>query len=128
MFVNRDFAQIEGIAFGDDIVASGETIVILVDPEDFGCDAHNLADDVKLRGKISGLTIMEIPDISAIARILNPDIEELDEANLPTNKFGIVFEIENAVIESEYDSEKLPEEMLVFLPLNYPQLHLRRFV
>lgn len=137
-FVNRDFERINGLEIGDRIIAYGDSIAIIIDAITGEENMEFLTPTTRLRGNVAKVAITKIPSESAIWHIYDDLLDEDENDNITTNKYGAVLIIENASIsdyeqgldEDQNDSEieLIPENNLVLLPLNYPGLKLKRQV
>lgn len=121
----QSLEECEGLDFGDEIVAYGDSIVIIVN-EGLGVDFSVLSEGTRLRGAIVGIGVFDIPVQNELSRLCSPDPETEQGQPVKINNFGAVLQIEGALITSDEDEEAIDESQLVLLPLNYPQLKLFR--
>lgn len=130
--IKRDFECIPGLGYGDEIIASGRTIALALDQIDvgYGYEAIPLLGGKRLRGIIDDVAIFKIPLVEDLKPILQGD----DESNytttpVKTNEFGLSLQLINASIEDGTGTiDVLPEDYAIYVPLNYPELHLDRVI
>ncbi len=126
--ISAEFERCAGLSIGDSIVAYGDTIALMID-DDMGCDFSALGDDVRLRGIVSEIGVLEIPRTEELVRICRPEFDSSGNDPIRLNPFGLVIRIDNPTISTrDNDEEAIPDELIVMLPLNYPQLKLFRHV
>jgi hypothetical protein len=129
----REFEQITELQYGDEVLASGRTVVMPVDMQtgEMGPDFQGLSDDVYLRGALDSIGFGEIPAYDLLPKIIGEvdgsggDIDDFKDGSF----FGVSFHLTNASIEEQDGfSEAMPADVVMVLPLNYPALKLGRIM
>lgn len=130
--IQKDFERMNELDYGDEIIASGRSIILFAEPRDDDVEMRILPIDnnTKIKGKFGELLIQEIPLAQDIHRYINDDITESDEqTEQTTNQFGLVMHLVDVTTEDESGySEAVPETLATFVPLNYPDLQLHRVI
>ena len=125
--VNKDFTHMEGLEIGDEIVAAGDSIFMLMDDEN-NFDALPILKGMKIAGTLDFVVVGSIPAIHTVPEILNQTETYLEDVNpLPTIPYGVALLLKEAFFVSEEgDMTYPPEGLTVIVPLNYDGLTLRR--
>lgn len=127
-FMDVDFDSVKGLNYGDNLIASGDTIVQLIDHESGEVEHVALSSDRQLHGSLVEFVISEIPSVCDLPYVTHPDTNPLSRgASILTNKFGLTFKLAQASLHTaDGETETIPASKIVLLPLSYPQLHLQR--
>ena len=129
LLVNRDFSRMDGLKIGDEIVASGDSIFMLLD-EDDEFDALPILENMKLVGTLDFVVVGSIPAIHTVPKILKQTEIYVEDVNpLPTIPHGVAMRLKNVFsVSKEGDVAHMPEDRTVAIPLNYDGLNLRRTI
>jgi hypothetical protein len=127
--MTRDLLEIEGMEFGDRIVARGEAIVMVVDSEDSSTDCYSIGKPWIARGSILGITVIPIPDMSYVAQARSIEQEGEERVDV-ISSFGLALVLEDGyfIDQSDGEEELLKDGCYMAVPLNYPTLDLRKAV
>lgn len=115
------------VGIGDTITTSGQGIIMCMD-KDGMLDIEYLADDVRLHGTLQCPYVIEIP----LSLDTPTDDSVLSLPDTMALRPGVVVEILNATIETvDPDtpftaSEPVKNGLRVFLPIDYPDLRIKR--
>lgn len=134
--INQDLESLTGLSLGDEIQASGDTIFLLLDTRESEDDSEGnpviavgLNKDVRLTGELVYTEVMDIPDIKYLDLIRAGEFRPDGESENDVNPYGVGFILKNAwVIHPDGHAEPVEERYTPFLPLNYPQLVVKRLV
>lgn len=121
--LEKDFMAIEGINYEDEIIASGKTVALITDKNDPTREVfmQPIDEGECIRGELDRIVLVEIPSFEKIRSVIQ-DHEPIRDAT-DNNDFGIALRLKNAYIENdELDTEPIPENYIVRIPLNYPTL------
>lgn len=134
--INQDLESITDLTPGEEIQASGNGIFLLLDTKESEDDgegnpviAVGLSEEVRLTGKLVCLEIMDIPDIKYLDLIRAGDFRPDGESEKDVNPYGVGFILKDAwIVHPDGFAEPVEDRYTPFLPLNYPQLVLKRLV
>ena len=127
--VEQDFARLTTLDYGDEIIASGDAVVIALDRDgNIGLDTLN--DMVRLHGIIREPNVIQVPfvDSAELASITAADILERE----PITQISAAFELDSAAFEvidpdeGESTFDHVEPDHRVFLALVYPNLKVKR--
>lgn len=130
--IETDFERIDGIDYEDEIVVSGQSIVVLADStaEEIAFDKFiPLSDDIRLRGTIDGIFLLEIPSLQDLSAIMSEEVDH-EKGLSDTNPFGIVLRLVGSIVEDSGGNivEMLPSTDIVAIPLNYPGVRMQKVI
>ena len=127
--VNKDFLHMDGLEIGNEVIATGESIFMLMD-DDSNFDVLPILEGMKIVGTLDYVTVGSIPAIHTVPKIINQTETYLDEVNpIPTILYGVALLLEDAFfVSKEGDITYPPEDLTVTIPLNYDGLILRRTI
>ena len=125
--VNKDFSHMEGLEIGDEIVAAGDSIFMLMDDEN-NFDALPILEGMKILGTLDFVVVGSIPAIHTVPMILSQTEVYLEDVNpLPTIPYGVALLLKDTLfVSKDGDTTFPPEGLTVIVPLNYDGLTLRR--
>ena len=128
MCMNRYFKQIEGLSFNDEVIAEGDSIILIDNGTNISLEALPIPLDCQIVGALEGIEVTAIPTPESVPAIRGRSEQFIDEINpVPTIPFGLTLTLASPVVVSSDGSvQYIPEEYIVHIPLNYSQLQLKR--
>lgn len=127
--IEKDFENMQGLTYGDEIIASGPAIAIRIERTEEGdeCNIQTLTDGSTIKGTIEQIVIQEIPAVTELYPIIYD--REYEPGQIDSNLFGVSLRIIGAIIENENGGQMIvPSDTIVTIPLNYPSLKLQRVI
>ena len=120
--LDKDFISIGEFEVGDEIIASHGGLVIYADEHGrYGVEV--LAQDVRLHGSVLRLVPWDAPIEETF--VIDPDLIGISQKQSLT-QIAAALELKDSQIEYEGRFEPFPKEGRVYLPLCYPDMHMKK--
>lgn len=126
--IKRDFERLPGLELNDEVVAYGDSFIIIHDPEASPVYRYQkLSDSVHAKGKVGDIEVMMIPSSASMDNYINIQSRHTSTDRTEDDKvFGLMLRIDDVAFLSNKATMPLPKRVSVYIPLNYRRLTLMR--
>ncbi len=127
-FLNIDFKDIPGLNIGDDILATGDIVIAIINRERTKYMLQNLRNNIQLRGTLGKLIVTRLPSTEEIENILNHRPNRIiSESPIVFDPLGLAFAIDDTYFSTpDGTTQSIPLDFSVLVPANNPNLLLYR--